>query len=578
MASWQVTGRLKTGVAALAGAVVVSLVAPASADAAAVNQGASAPNDSPGRAADVQARQKTVPSRPGPADSAAQQSSAPRQSPAASSPSPGFGQSNSPQQTQRKDKPPDRDPHKFSPQHRTPAGNSSPGAGSGSGPATRVGVQRPDQRGPNKATPPHREPAPVPYRDNRHDRPTRSGAPAQAVPGGSGANGSAMQQLQAWTPPNRRKAKKARTHDLVYRYRIVAGRHGDPSVQLLDEDWTIWGIDVWDRDSFGGKFTSDIFVGLWDGATGTVDMLWRLANPGEWDEMMAELAQIAQFAKENPAEFAKQLANWDQWQAEPGRALGNTAFGLIPGAGALAKLRALRKFLNDSHPPRGNGDATPDAQQPGPAPQPQPAPQPDPASRPDPNQQPGPTRQAQPAPQPDPARQPDPAQPAPLPSAPQRVPETPAAAPGRTPEAPNGPAPRHAAGEDRSTPRAQDRPRTADDPGRRATFGRSDSTDYRKTFGNAHPEARDKVVVHHAVERQAPQRYPDAGISQSELHSLENLRGIPKEANARLHLSQIRKEWNRFYRENPTASKQQLLDFATWIDDAFGHLFIPPVR
>src|ERR1044072_8323771 len=212
MASWQVTGRGKTGFAALAGAVVVSLVAPASADAAAVNQNASSPNDSPGRAADVQARQKTVPGNPGPANSAAQQSSAPRQSPASSSPSPGFGQANSPRPAQRKDKPPDRDPHKFSPQHRSPAGNSSPGAGRDSGPARRVGVQRPDDRGPNKATPRNRTPAPVPYRDNRHDRPARSSAPAQAVPGGSGANGSAMQQLQAWTPPKPNRATKPRPH------------------------------------------------------------------------------------------------------------------------------------------------------------------------------------------------------------------------------------------------------------------------------------------------------------------------------------------------------------------------------
>jgi outer membrane biosynthesis protein TonB len=301
-----------------------------------------------------------------------------------------------------------------------------------------------------------------------------------------------------------------------------------------------------------------------------VDILWRLANPGEWGEMLDELAQIAQFAKENPVEFAKQLANWDQWQTEPGRALGNTAFGLVPGAGALAKLRSLHRFLKDSHAARPDGDAT----APQPDPVPQPAPQPDPAHQPDPNQ-PGPTQQAQPAPQPGPAP------PAPLPSTPDSAPEAPATAPDRIPDtaAPDAPAPRHTATNDRSTtPRATARPSTPDSTGRRASFGHADSTDYRKTFGDAHPEARDKVVVHHAVERQAPRRYPDAGISQSELHSLENLRGIPKEANARLHLSQIRKAWNRFYRENPTASKEQLLDFATWVDDTFGHLFIPPVR
>ena len=583
MASWQVTGRLKTGVAALAGAVVVSLVAPATADAAAVNQGASSPNDSPGRAADVQARQKTVPSRPGPANSAAQQSSAPHQSPAAGSPSPGFGQASSPQPTQRKDKPPDRDPHKFSPQHRTPAGNTSAGSGHGSGPATRTGVNRPNDRDPNKVTPRNQRPAPVPYRDNRHDRPRASSAPPQGVPGSSGANGSAMQQLQAWVPRKPKKPAKARTDDLVYRYRIVAGRPGDPTVQLLDEDWNIWGIDIWDRDSFGGKFTSDILVGLWDGVTGTVDVLWRLANPADYDEMLDEMAKIAQFAKEHPAEFAKQIVNWDQWQTEPGRALGNTTFGLIPGAGALSKLRTLRKFLEDSHAAKGpNGESTtsqPAAQQPDQTQQPQPVPQPDQARQPDQAQQPAPAQQ------PDPVQQPTPA-----PSTPDRASEASpgSQAPDRTPSdnsstgrVPEAPAPRHADNSRNSNRPANtgttNRPRETDGP-RRATLGHSDSTNYRKTFGDAHPEARDKVVVHHAVERQAPQRYPSADITPSEMHSLENLRGIPKEANARLHLSQIRKEWNRFYRENPTATKQQLLDFATRIDDMFGHLFIPPVR
>lgn len=33
------------------------------------------------------------------------------------------------------------------------------------------------------------------------------------------------------------------------------------------------------------------------------------------------------------------------------------------------------------------------------------------------------------------------------------------------------------------------------------------------------------------------------------MHSLDNLRGIPKEINSDLHLSKIRKEWNKFYKE-----------------------------
>ncbi|MCV5735816.1 TIGR02269 family lipoprotein, partial [Escherichia coli] len=61
-------------------------------------------------------------------------------------------------------------------------------------------------------------------------------------------------------------------------------------------------------------------------------------------------------------------------------------------------------------------------------------------------------------------------------------------------------------------------------------------------------------------------------------HSLENLRGIPKEVNSKLHLSKIRKEWDKFYRQNPNPNKQQLLNKATEIDDMFGAQFNPPIR
>jgi hypothetical protein len=114
-------------------------------------------------------------------------------------------------------------------------------------------------------------------------------------------------------------------------------------------------------------------------------------------------------------------------------------------------------------------------------------------------------------------------------------------------------------------------------PRRPARFGSSTTTNYRQTFFNANPSARGRVVVHHAVERQAMRRYPGV-VSTSEMHSLENLRGIPNGINGRVHLSQIRREWNQFYAANPNATQRQLLDFATKIDDKFGHLFLPPVR
>ncbi|MBP1127130.1 MULTISPECIES: PAAR domain-containing protein [Pseudomonas] len=111
----------------------------------------------------------------------------------------------------------------------------------------------------------------------------------------------------------------------------------------------------------------------------------------------------------------------------------------------------------------------------------------------------------------------------------------------------------------------------------KATFGKATSDDYKATFFEANPSQKGKVVVHHAVEQQVQKRYPGV-VKNEELHSLENLRGIPKEQNSELHLSFIRKEWNKFYRETPSATKQQLLDKATEIDNMIGSQFAPPIK
>jgi hypothetical protein len=111
----------------------------------------------------------------------------------------------------------------------------------------------------------------------------------------------------------------------------------------------------------------------------------------------------------------------------------------------------------------------------------------------------------------------------------------------------------------------------------RARLGVSTSSNYRKTFFAAHPETRGKVWIHHAVERQVARDFPDL-VSKSQIHSLENLRGIPKGINGETHLSQIRKMWNRFYKTHPNPTLDQLLDQATKIDNHLGHLFDPPIR
>ena len=75
--------------------------------------------------------------------------------------------------------------------------------------------------------------------------------------------------------------------------------------------------------------------------------------------------------------------------------------------------------------------------------------------------------------------------------------------------------------------------------------------------------------MHHAVEQQTLKRYPDL-VKIEEIHSLENLRGIPKEINSEVHLSFIRKEWNKFYKQTASLTKQG--------DNMVGAKFNPPVR
>lgn len=113
--------------------------------------------------------------------------------------------------------------------------------------------------------------------------------------------------------------------------------------------------------------------------------------------------------------------------------------------------------------------------------------------------------------------------------------------------------------------------------GKPAGFGHASSFDYAENFFAHHPELRGNVWVHHAVEQQALTRYPHA-LTPAELHSYENLRGIPNDLNSRAHLSAIRKEWNEFYRANPRATTADLLRKATQIDDKYGHLFNPRLR
>ncbi len=113
-----------------------------------------------------------------------------------------------------------------------------------------------------------------------------------------------------------------------------------------------------------------------------------------------------------------------------------------------------------------------------------------------------------------------------------------------------------------------------------ANFGQAATNHYRSTFFAENPELKGEVFVHHAVEQKVLTKFPGV-VTEGEMHSLENLRGIPLDINNDIHLSQIRKEWDRFYEpfiEAGTApTKAQLLQKATEIDSMFGSTFMPPV-
>ena len=105
----------------------------------------------------------------------------------------------------------------------------------------------------------------------------------------------------------------------------------------------------------------------------------------------------------------------------------------------------------------------------------------------------------------------------------------------------------------------------------------AEKNDYRATFFAAHPELKGQVVVHHAVEQQVLTRYPGL-FTESDINSIENLRGVPTDTNSDLHLSQIRRAWNQFYRSNPNPTREQVLQQARQIDSQFGSEFRPSVK
>lgn len=110
----------------------------------------------------------------------------------------------------------------------------------------------------------------------------------------------------------------------------------------------------------------------------------------------------------------------------------------------------------------------------------------------------------------------------------------------------------------------------------RATVGWTEDFNYRSTFAKAHPDVKD-VWVHHAVPQNVLTRYPGL-FKPQEIHSVENLAGIPKGAiNNKIHLGEIRSSWNDFFKTHAHPSRQDVLDHATKIYLKLGVFFSPSV-
>ena len=99
----------------------------------------------------------------------------------------------------------------------------------------------------------------------------------------------------------------------------------------------------------------------------------------------------------------------------------------------------------------------------------------------------------------------------------------------------------------------------------------------KKTFFNEYPDLKGSVVVHHIIGQQISKRHLDL-FSLEEIHALENLRGIPKEMNSDIHLSKIRIGWNRFYRNNPSPTKEEVINYMIELDKKYGEDFNPPIK
>ncbi|MBL7798071.1 MAG: hypothetical protein JNJ90_16385 [Saprospiraceae bacterium] len=101
---------------------------------------------------------------------------------------------------------------------------------------------------------------------------------------------------------------------------------------------------------------------------------------------------------------------------------------------------------------------------------------------------------------------------------------------------------------------------------------------YSANFKNKFSDVKDQIAqVHHAVPQKVKNQYNL--VNDNQLHSLENLRGIPSNDNFHQTLTNAWKDFFDPYDNAGTVpSLADVLAFTKVIDDQYGHRFLPPIR
>jgi hypothetical protein len=106
----------------------------------------------------------------------------------------------------------------------------------------------------------------------------------------------------------------------------------------------------------------------------------------------------------------------------------------------------------------------------------------------------------------------------------------------------------------------------------RAIYETARRVNYRGTYFAHHPRLRpfsEHIVVHHRIPLDVLLRRPGL-FTAEELNAATKLRGIPVREHSHLHLSVIHRNlWDKFWTNNPHATREHIIAFARSIDEQY---------